>query len=442
MTIDMDVFLLIPKLNLDTVKIFLEENKLIDCTIKLHRTRSIVPKRAYESISVTKITLESNTDADEKVQRTLTAEINERQKRTKRKKAQDKKHVIILQFTGKLQNVSSAHCNECSREKVNCSAIPSFLYWIQHKQQERKAIDYKENKNPDEENAPKKKRLLKRECHVLLVRLDVNKYVRTKETVPATTTKPVLKKIQKESVPIAPDQLEKARKLSLVHFIQAFKGDDVDKFLKFCTTGMQGEVCGSVPQLTLGQADTDLWHELRIGRITASRIREAARCTMLGGSLRDRIMGVSSGFSMAMKRGTDLEGHVLAELCKEYPDLRDIGLVLDPECPWMGASPDGICDEFVLEIKCPYTPKTYACYVDVKKLSPKYFAQIQLQMHITHRRKALLAVAALDFEKTKHIAKVWIEYDEQYVKDIMEHAFEFWRKAIFTALLRKRKGKK
>uniref|UniRef100_A0A182YR70 YqaJ domain-containing protein n=1 Tax=Anopheles stephensi TaxID=30069 RepID=A0A182YR70_ANOST len=282
--------------------------------------------------------------------------------------------------------------------------------------------------------------MLKQECHVLVARLDANQYVETNPTAPAA--RPVLKKIPVENVPFTLDQLVEARKLSMLHFIREFEGDDVDQFVKFCTAGMKAEVCESVALLTLGQADTDLWHELRIGRITASRIQEAARCTMLNGSLRNRIMGVSSGFSMAMKRGTDLEGHVLAELRKEYPELRDAGLILDPACPWMGASPDGICDEFVLEIKCPYTPKTHECYVDVKKLSSKYFGQIQLQMHVTHRKKALLAVAALNFETTKQITKVWIEYDAQYVKNVMADAFEYWRKAIFTALLRKRNGKK
>uniref|UniRef100_A0A182SIB9 YqaJ domain-containing protein n=1 Tax=Anopheles maculatus TaxID=74869 RepID=A0A182SIB9_9DIPT len=440
---DMIELLQIPKLNLETVKIFLEENNLIDSTIKLRRTRSIVPKRAYENITVSKIKLDTITAREKgSVHRTLSAEINEMQQRIRRSKAPDKKHIIILEFTGKQQNVSSASCMECSREKEKCGAIASFLYWIQNKQQQIKPEELKENKGRTEENAPKKS-MLKRECHVLLARLDDNKYVATSTTttVPAAT-KPVLKKIPVESVPIAPDQLEKARKLSMLHFIREFEGDDVDEFLKFCTAGMKAEVCDSVALLTLGQADTDLWHELRIGRITASRIREAARCTMKSGSLMNRIMGVSAGFSIAMKRGTDLEGQVLAELRKEYPGLRDTGLTLDPECPWMGASPDGICDEFVLEIKCPYTPKTYECYIDVKKLSAKYFAQIQLQMHVTRRTKALLAVAALDFETTKQIKKVWIEYDSQYVKDVIDDAFEFWRKAIFTALLRKRKGKK
>uniref|UniRef100_A0A182JXN3 YqaJ domain-containing protein n=1 Tax=Anopheles christyi TaxID=43041 RepID=A0A182JXN3_9DIPT len=310
-------------------------------------------------------------------------------------------------------------------------------------QQKQAILPKNEQENAVVEGHTTKKRLLKRELCVLLEKLDVNNLPPIVQAATVSSQPLALKKVQKQAAgPVTPKQLEQARQLSMVQLIRDFDGDDVDEFLRFCTERMAGGACDSIPQLTIQQAETDLWHELRIGRITASRVREAARCTMLNGSLTSKIMGHSSGFSMAMKRGTDLEGHVLAELRKQYPELRDTGLILDPACPWMGASPDGICDEFVLEIKCPYTKKTHECYVDVAKLSPKYFSQIQLQMHVTHRKKALLAVAALDFEETKQVTQLWIAYDKAYVDDVMEEAYEFWRKAIFKALLRKRNSKK
>lgn len=327
-----------------------------------------------------------------------------------------------------------------------CSAIPTFLSLVQHHQQLQNVPSENDPNNSVTIGHTSKKRLVNRELRVLLQRLDLNKQFLA---VPAATadppSPPVLKKVQKQPGLITPEQVERARQLSMVQLIRDFPGDSVDEFLRFCTermAGADGDVCDSIPLLTIEQADTDLWHELRIGRITASRMHEASRCTMLNGSLKNKVMGVSSGFSMAMKRGTDLEGHVLAELRKQYPGLRDTGLILDPACPWMGASPDGICDEFVLEIKCPYTERTHECYVDVAKLSPKYFAQIQLQMHVTHRPKALLAVAALDFETTRHITQIWIDYDRAYVEEVMEQAYEFWCKAIFKALLKKRSSKK
>ncbi|XP_052897082.1 uncharacterized protein LOC128304009 [Anopheles moucheti] len=436
MALSTEMILQIPKLNLETVKICLEKHKLAVSSVEFSPTLSTLPYKSFKNITVVSMKLENNSTLTRSIsQRSLTADIEEVEQRVatrSSRKTCNKKHIIVLEFTGNQQNISSAFCTKCSAANESCNAIYSFFCWIQLKSGETKAEkENKKGKVPIEENAAKK-RMLKRECRVLLERVVYESY----------KSMPLLKKLQVKSIPFTSDQLELARKLSMVHLIREFEGDDAIEFLAFCTARMKARACDNVALLTIGQADTDLWHELRIGRITASRIREAAHCTMMNGSLMKSIMGVSSGFSFAMKRGTDLEGHVLAELRKEYPELQNAGLMLDPDCPWMGASPDGICDGFVLEIKCPYTVKTHDCYVDVKKLAPKYFAQIQLQMHVTKRKKALLAVAALDFEKTKQITKVWINYNKVYVNEVIESAFDYWCKAVFKALQRKRTSKK
>uniref|UniRef100_A0A182PIZ6 YqaJ domain-containing protein n=1 Tax=Anopheles epiroticus TaxID=199890 RepID=A0A182PIZ6_9DIPT len=453
MALDMALLLQIPKLDLESVKLFLEQNHITNnSSVKLRRTRKYTfnskmqwrqhSKVSFENITVTGLTLdETATGSKDLAQRTLMAEVLEVPVKVgRRKNLSEKQHRIMVTFTGNRQNVTSVSCLNCAASKGVCSAISSFMYWVQQKQTEILSNEDQENA-VTEENAAKKGKIVR--VRVVLQRVELNALQEQQKTPEPVSSPPALKKVQKQTGPITPEQLEKARQLSMVQLIRDFKGDDVNEFLKFCTERMSGGgVCDSIPLLTIEQAETNLWHELRVGRITASRIREAARCTMLNGSLASKIMGQSSGFSMAMKRGTDLEGHVLAELRKQYPGLRDTGLILDPACPWMGASPDGICEEFVLEIKCPYTAKTHACYVDVEKLSPKYFAQIQLQMHVTHRTKALLAVAALDFESTRNVTQVWIEYDKAYVDDVMESAYEFWCKSIFKALLRKRTSKK
>uniref|UniRef100_A0A1Q3EW73 Putative yqaj-like viral recombinase domain protein n=2 Tax=Culex tarsalis TaxID=7177 RepID=A0A1Q3EW73_CULTA len=316
--------------------------------------------------------------------------------------------------------INAASCKQC---KDKCPKIYAFLLWIQQRQAELEELEN------NQEISLKK---IKRERNNDNVLKPVN-----------IEPLPTLPKLKKENI-TTPSQvaLESAQKLSLVNLIQEYNGQDPQQFLEFCGRRMQEENYSNAEILTVEQADTDLWHELRKGRITASRIHEASRCSMLRGSLCDKIMGIKSGFSFAMKRGTDLEGHVFAVLQKQYPSLRNAGLVLDPQFPWMGASPDGLADDFVLEIKCPYTPKTFEAYIDVTKLSKKYYAQIQLQMHMTHRSKALLGVAALDFERSRQVTQVWIDYDKQFVDSVMKEAFEFWRKGVFPALLRKRKSKK
>uniref|UniRef100_A0A182Q674 YqaJ viral recombinase domain-containing protein n=1 Tax=Anopheles farauti TaxID=69004 RepID=A0A182Q674_9DIPT len=432
MDVKMEILLKIPKLDLEMVKLFLEENKFTDSkAIKLLRSRNSSTKHLFENITVLSLKLDQ-----EKLngKQALTVDAKEElNKRTKGKKLPEKHHVIVVEFTGGQQHIHTVNCTACTKGLEQCGAVTSVICWIQHNQQE--ALKKDEENLPQEGNAPKKI-MLQRECRIVLTPLDIQKLMIH------PPSPPVLKKVKKLVGPFSSTQMEKARELSMINLIREFKGTDAQEFLKFCTNRMSDTVCATIPLLTIEQAETDLWHELRVARITASRIREAARCTMLSGSLVNKIMGMSSNFSLAMKRGTDLEGHVLAELQKEYPGLRDTGLILDAQHPWLGASPDGICDEFVLEIKCPYTENTHKNYVNISSLSPKYFAQIQLQMHITQHKKALLAVAALDFETTKHITKVWIDYDQKYVDEVLRDAFEFWRKAIFKSLLRKRSSKK
>lgn len=152
-------------------------------------------------------------------------------------------------------------------------------------------------------------------------------------------------------------------------------------------------------------------------------------------------MGKRSGWSFAMQRGTNLEDQVFNILKNEMKlqghKLKQCGLFVDEELPHFGASPDGIADDFVVEIKCPATAKTYSEYISVETLKRNYFAQIQLQMHITKRKKALLGVADLNFERNKKVFKVWIDYDADYVKELIDDANTFWIQAVYPLLRRK-----
>lgn len=428
----------IPKLEPETIEVFIKENGFTnesDNGKASRRTRSslkkIVDNVVVENLKIETITKKVSVQGCLKEAAAAAAGISKSKKKLETKATTTilEVHTIRAEFHEVVGEITAVQCAECDRTKVKCTKIYSYLIWLHQKQQQ--VIQEIENM---EENEPKK---IKRERNGTSVLQPVNL-----DTVPPKVELPPLPKLKKEAVAVSPMEMESAMKLSLFNLIREYAGNDPHEFLQFCGKRMVEENCGKAQILTVEQADTDLWHELRKGRVTASRMHEASRCTMLNGSLTGKIMGISSGFSFAMKRGTDLEGHVFAVLQKEYPSLRNTGLVLDPEFPWMGASPDGLADDFVLEIKCPYTPNTYACYIDVNKLSKKYFAQIQLQMHMTRRTKALLGVAALDFEKTRNVTKVWIDYDKEYVDKVMEESYEFWQKGVFPALLRKRKANK
>lgn len=246
-------------------------------------------------------------------------------------------------------------------------------------------------------------------------------------------------KKKKKVIELPTELVEKVEVLKMQNLMKTFGGGSVKDFHSHCIKIMthHKDLIKVAHDLTIEQADTEIWHQLRIGRVTASRLHETTRCTMVRGSLVDKFMGKRSGWSFAMMRGTVLEEFVFEEVRKEFPELQRSGFMMNHEVPFFSASPDGLHTDFVLEIKCPGTANTFAQYIDVDKLSRKYFAQIQLQMLITGRTKALLAVAHLDFETTRNITKVWIPFEREYMDEMMEQATEFYEKAIFPALKKK-----
>lgn len=245
---------------------------------------------------------------------------------------------------------------------------------------------------------------------------------------------------RRKIIEIPKEKLESVEVLKMSNLIKSFGKGDFKDFHDRCVEVMNNNshLLELANELSIEQADVNIWHELRVGRVTASRLYETTRCTMAKGSLVDKFLGKRSGWSFAMMRGTVLEEFVFEEVKKEFPDLKRSGLIMNHKAhPFFAASPDGLHEDFVLEIKCPSTKNTFDQYIDIDKLSRKYFAQIQLQMFVTGKTKALLAVASLDFEKSREITKIWIPFDEEYMKQMIEQATEFYEKAVFPALKRK-----
>lgn len=88
------------------------------------------------------------------------------------------------------------------------------------------------------------------------------------------------------------------------------------------------------------------------------------------------------------------------------------GLILDPKYPTFGASPDGINQHYVLEVKCLSSSRTKEHYItETGTIGQKYYAQLQLQMFLAKKTAGFLCVASPDFEKTKHIDLVRVELD-------------------------------
>lgn len=222
----------------------------------------------------------------------------------------------------------------------------------------------------------------------------------------------------------------------LSNFLQDQQGSTAEEFLNYCSSKMSDTVCKSAEIQTVQQSKSALWHELRYARITASKAHEAAHCHTLEGSLVETILGASSlKDSAAMMRGRKLEKDVR----KEVEKLKNIkinvcGLKTLPQHPVMGASPDGISDEYVIEIKCPSTEKAVNKYIKDGHIAEKYKAQIQMQMFFCQKKQGLFCVADVAFEHSKKISIITDEFDEQYCSEILKKCTNFWKLAIFPVI--------
>lgn len=141
------------------------------------------------------------------------------------------------------------------------------------------------------------------------------------------------------------------------------------------------------------------WHQIRLGRVTASRVADviaktksgysASRKNYLAQLALERLTGqYTEGFTnAAMQWGIDTEPQ--ARTAYEFHrdiDVTEIGFVIHPTIAAAGASPDGLVgDDGLVEIKCPISA-THMETLETGKVPAKYVTQMQWQMACTGRQ--------------------------------------------------------
>ncbi len=232
------------------------------------------------------------------------------------------------------------------------------------------------------------------------------------------------------------------KKLSIHHLLLNFfeikrGGMSADEFMVFCAKTLSTEICYQASCETVEQSQNSLWHYLRYGRITASKAYEATRCKTIDGSLVERVLGAKCiKDTVAMAYGRDLEKDVIKQVEKEMKiKISPCGFMTSPEIPVMGASPDGITDDFVIEVKCPMTEERKKEYIYDNKIKDRYFAQVQMQIFFFfEKRQALFCLASEDFKISKKVLIKIVPFDSLYCSNIIQNCICFWKRAIFPVL--------
>ena len=144
---------------------------------------------------------------------------------------------------------------------------------------------------------------------------------------------------------------------------------------------------------------SDEWYAARIGRITASRIKDVMAKTKSGYSAsRKNYMAQlvceiltdqpqESFTSAAMQYGIDTEAE--ARQAYEWASgefVDECGFFNAPDIERSGASPDGLIDaDGLIEIKCPNTA-THLDTILSGKIDPGYVYQMQWQLYCSERK--------------------------------------------------------
>lgn len=232
----------------------------------------------------------------------------------------------------------------------------------------------------------------------------------------------------------------KRNTLYMDHLVMRFEGKRVEftckNFLSFCQSQMTDDICNKIFDETREQSSKAQWYYLRFGRITASKIFEASRCNTPDGSLVASLMG-SRSFkgNAATKRGQLLENEIFNLLqSRKYPTIEKCGIVLKKNLPLFGASPDGLNDEYIFEVKCPSKTKTIKNYVENGILKDKVYYQMQMQMFMCERKKGLLIIGDPDFEKNKQITEVEVQFNGAKLREVIKNSKKFWEETIFPLL--------
>jgi len=137
---------------------------------------------------------------------------------------------------------------------------------------------------------------------------------------------------------------------------------------------------------------TDDWFAARLGKVTASRVADviaktktgygAGRANYAADLVVERLTGqkASSFTNAAMEWGTEQEPNAKAAYAAKTGILvEDVGFIDHPTVAMSGASPDGLAEDGLVEIKCPNTA-THLEYIFDGKPPQKYVTQMQWQM--------------------------------------------------------------
>jgi putative phage-type endonuclease len=190
--------------------------------------------------------------------------------------------------------------------------------------------------------------------------------------------------------------------------------------------------------IELMEQGTEAWFNIRIGKVTASRVADVLAKTKTGYSTtRDNYMAQlvcerltgqkgESFTNAAMQHGTETEPLARAAYEARYDVLVDeVGFVSHPTIEMSGASPDGLVgDDGLIEIKCPNTA-THIETLLSESVPNKYYTQMQFQIACTGRKYCDFVSFDNRLPTELQMFVKRVPRDEMYIKLIEDEIVKF-----------------
>ena len=215
------------------------------------------------------------------------------------------------------------------------------------------------------------------------------------------------------------------------------------------------EECKYIERYTRSQRENSLWYEQRCGRVTAScfhdivsRKKNSSPDNLVTRFLRrEDISNIP-----AIKWGIDNEDKArevyVTKMSSSHIEFKcsPAGLVISPQYPYLGASPDGFiqcecCGEGIIEIKCPFSVRDgmpedlvgrKGSFLNDAGLlhSHKYYNQVQGQLEICRKTFCDFIVWTPNGLFTQRIYK-----DQHYVEKIVKKVTSFYVESMLPELM-------
>jgi putative phage-type endonuclease len=175
---------------------------------------------------------------------------------------------------------------------------------------------------------------------------------------------------------------------------------------------------------------TDEWFQQRLGKVTASNLHKVLAKTKTGyGADRgnymtqivlERITGNrADGYtSAAIQWGIEQEQFARAAY-EAYRGVlvEEVGFIPHPTIAMAGASPDGLVEGGMVEIKCPESKTFLEVMLSNNPVESKYFAQMQWQMRCADRHWCDYVVFDPRFPPKAQLFIVRVNRDDRWIEE-------------------------